>query len=119
MEEMTEPRIMVLSHVPLTDRGAASRSSAPARWGAPRQCCSPGTATPTCSSSTWTADARPGSPSAPGPRAAGSTRTPEIAAVLKDVSAVAACLPYRLNLEVMEAALAAGTHYADLGGCTT
>jgi saccharopine dehydrogenase-like NADP-dependent oxidoreductase len=40
----------------------------------------------------------------------------ELAAVLKDVSAVAACLPYRLNLEVMEAALAAGTHYADLGG---
>jgi saccharopine dehydrogenase-like NADP-dependent oxidoreductase len=40
----------------------------------------------------------------------------ELAAVLKDVAAVAACLPYRLNLEVMEAALAAGTHYADLGG---
>jgi saccharopine dehydrogenase-like NADP-dependent oxidoreductase len=39
-----------------------------------------------------------------------------IASVLKDVSAVAACLPYRLNLDVMEAALAAGTHYADLGG---
>src|SRR5262245_62046336 len=39
-----------------------------------------------------------------------------VASVLKDVSAVAACLPYRLNLEVMEAALAAGTHYADLGG---
>jgi saccharopine dehydrogenase-like NADP-dependent oxidoreductase len=40
----------------------------------------------------------------------------ELATVLKDVAAVAACLPYRLNLEVMEAALAAGTHYADLGG---
>jgi lysine 6-dehydrogenase len=40
----------------------------------------------------------------------------ERATVLKDVSAVAACLPYRLNVEVMEAALAAGTHYADLGG---
>ena len=40
----------------------------------------------------------------------------ELPSVLKDVSAVAACLPYRLNLEVMEAALAAGTHYADLGG---
>jgi saccharopine dehydrogenase (NAD+, L-lysine-forming) len=39
-----------------------------------------------------------------------------VASVLKDVSAVAACLPYRLNLEVMEAALAAGCHYADLGG---
>jgi saccharopine dehydrogenase (NAD+, L-lysine-forming) len=40
----------------------------------------------------------------------------ELPSVLKDVSAVAACLPYRLNLEVMEAALAAGCHYADLGG---
>jgi saccharopine dehydrogenase-like NADP-dependent oxidoreductase len=40
----------------------------------------------------------------------------ELATVLKGVSAVATCLPYRLNLEVMEAALAAGTHYADLGG---
>jgi lysine 6-dehydrogenase len=40
----------------------------------------------------------------------------DLAGALKDVSAVAACLPYRLNLEVMEAALAAGTHYADLGG---
>jgi lysine 6-dehydrogenase len=40
----------------------------------------------------------------------------ELVTALKDVSAVAACLPYRLNLEVMEAALAAGTHYADLGG---
>ena len=39
-----------------------------------------------------------------------------VVTVLKDVSAVAACLPYRLNLEVMEAALAAGCHYADLGG---
>src|SRR5262249_8535339 len=38
-----------------------------------------------------------------------------VASVLKDISAVAACLPYRLNLEVMESALAAGTHYADLG----
>jgi lysine 6-dehydrogenase len=40
----------------------------------------------------------------------------ELPSVLEDVSAVAACLPYRLNLEVMEAALAAGCHYADLGG---
>ena len=40
----------------------------------------------------------------------------ELASVLKGVSAVAACLPYRLNLEVMVAALAAGCHYADLGG---
>lgn len=35
---------------------------------------------------------------------------------LREVRAVAACLPYRLNLDVMEAALAAGCHYADLGG---
>jgi lysine 6-dehydrogenase len=39
-----------------------------------------------------------------------------LASVMKGVAAVAACLPYRLNLEVMEAALAAGCHYADLGG---
>ena len=31
-----------------------------------------------------------------------------LASVLEGVAAVAACLPYRLNLEVMEAALAAG-----------
>jgi saccharopine dehydrogenase-like NADP-dependent oxidoreductase len=37
-------------------------------------------------------------------------------AALKDADAVAACVPYRLNLEVMEAALAAGCPYADLGG---
>jgi saccharopine dehydrogenase (NAD+, L-lysine-forming) len=43
-------------------------------------------------------------------------RAGELATVLKEVRAVAACLPYRLNLEVMEAALAAGCHYADLGG---
>ena len=40
----------------------------------------------------------------------------ELASVLEGVSAVAACLPYRLNLEVMGAALSAGCHYADLGG---
>jgi lysine 6-dehydrogenase len=40
----------------------------------------------------------------------------ELARILRDVRAVAACLPYRLNLGVMEAALAAGCHYADLGG---
>ena len=39
-----------------------------------------------------------------------------LASVLEGVAAVAACLPYRLNLEVMGAALAAGCHYADLGG---
>ena len=37
-------------------------------------------------------------------------------AALKDADAVAACLPYRLNLPVMEAALAARCPYADLGG---
>jgi glycine/D-amino acid oxidase-like deaminating enzyme len=31
-------------------------------------------------------------------------------------NAVAACIPYRLNIPVMEACLAAGVHYADLGG---
>ncbi|MGZ8585373.1 MAG: saccharopine dehydrogenase family protein [Actinomycetota bacterium] len=39
-----------------------------------------------------------------------------LAEVLGRVDAVAACLPYRLNLEVMDAALAVGCHYADLGG---
>ncbi len=39
-----------------------------------------------------------------------------LADALKEVQAVAACIPYRLNLPVMEAALAAGCHYADLGG---
>ncbi len=43
-------------------------------------------------------------------------RSGELAAALKEVRAVAACLPYRLNVAVMEAALAAGCHYADLGG---
>jgi saccharopine dehydrogenase-like NADP-dependent oxidoreductase len=37
-------------------------------------------------------------------------------AALRDAEAVAACLPYRLNLSVMEAALAARCPYADLGG---
>jgi saccharopine dehydrogenase-like NADP-dependent oxidoreductase len=37
-------------------------------------------------------------------------------AALNDVDALAACLPYRLNLQVMEAALAARCPYADLGG---
>lgn len=32
------------------------------------------------------------------------------------MQSVATCVPYRLNLPVMEAALAAGCHYADLGG---
>jgi saccharopine dehydrogenase (NAD+, L-lysine-forming) len=40
----------------------------------------------------------------------------ELSEILLEVRAVAACLPYKLNLTVMEAALAAGCHYADLGG---
>jgi saccharopine dehydrogenase (NAD+, L-lysine-forming) len=40
----------------------------------------------------------------------------ELEKLLREVRSVAACLPYRLNLPVMEAALAAGCHYADLGG---
>jgi saccharopine dehydrogenase (NAD+, L-lysine-forming) len=40
----------------------------------------------------------------------------ELPSALEGAAAVAACLPYKLNLEVMEAALAAGCHYADLGG---
>lgn len=35
---------------------------------------------------------------------------------LQEADAVAACLPYTLNLRVMEAALETGTPYADLGG---
>lgn len=40
----------------------------------------------------------------------------ELAGALEGISAVASCLPYRLNLKAMEAALAAKCHYADLGG---
>jgi lysine 6-dehydrogenase len=42
--------------------------------------------------------------------------TDELVEALKDVEAVAACIPYRANIATMEAALAAGCHYADLGG---
>lgn len=35
---------------------------------------------------------------------------------LRGADAVAACIPYRANIPTMEAALAAGCHYADLGG---
>ena len=41
---------------------------------------------------------------------------PELAERLTGIGVVLACLPYHLNLTVMEAALAAGCHYADLGG---
>lgn len=42
--------------------------------------------------------------------------TDELTGILREVRAVAACIPYRANLTTMEAALAAGCHYADLGG---
>lgn len=42
--------------------------------------------------------------------------TGELVDLLRGVRAVAACIPYRANLPTMEAALAAGCHYADLGG---
>lgn len=41
---------------------------------------------------------------------------PELPEHLRGTDALAACIPYRLNLEAMEAALAAGVPYADLGG---
>jgi saccharopine dehydrogenase-like NADP-dependent oxidoreductase len=44
---------------------------------------------------------------------AGDLELPEL---LGSADAVAACIPYRLNLEAMEATLAAGVPYADLGG---
>lgn len=40
----------------------------------------------------------------------------DLVSVLRGVDAVASCVPYRLNLDVMEAALSAGRPYADLGG---
>lgn len=39
-----------------------------------------------------------------------------LSGLLREVSAVATCLPYRLNIPVMEEAVEARTHYADLGG---
>jgi saccharopine dehydrogenase (NAD+, L-lysine-forming) len=43
-------------------------------------------------------------------------KSDELTRVLREVQSVAACLPYRLNIPVMEAALKARCHYADLGG---
>ena len=40
----------------------------------------------------------------------------DLPAALAGADVVAACLPYRLNLEAMRGALAAGVPYADLGG---
>jgi saccharopine dehydrogenase (NAD+, L-lysine-forming) len=42
--------------------------------------------------------------------------SPALAESFDGVDAVAACIPYRLNIPVMEACLAAHVHYADLGG---
>jgi lysine 6-dehydrogenase len=42
--------------------------------------------------------------------------SPDLADALRGLDALAACIPYRLNLPVMEACLAAGVPYADLGG---
>jgi len=39
-----------------------------------------------------------------------------LAPTIADADAVATCLPYRLNVTVMDACLEAETHYADLGG---
>ena len=39
-----------------------------------------------------------------------------LSGLLREVSAVATCLPYRLNIPVMDEAAEARTHYADLGG---
>ena len=47
---------------------------------------------------------------------AADIRSGTLRTVLREVEAVAACIPYRLNIPVMEAALEAGCHYADLGG---
>lgn len=51
-----------------------------------------------------------------GDAAAVDVTGPELAERLAGTDVVAACLPYRLNLTVMEAALEARCHYADLGG---
>lgn len=48
-----------------------------------------------------------------GSAAIGSEELPK---ALAGLDAVAACIPYRLNLEAMDAAFAAGVPYADLGG---
>jgi saccharopine dehydrogenase (NAD+, L-lysine-forming) len=41
---------------------------------------------------------------------------PDLPRAIEGADAMAACIPYRFNLEAMEAALAAGVPYADLGG---
>ncbi len=42
--------------------------------------------------------------------------SPELSDAFRGANAVAACIPYRLNVPVMEACLTAHVHYADLGG---
>ena len=42
--------------------------------------------------------------------------TGRLARALEGAAVLVNCAPYRLNLQVMEAALAAGCHYVDLGG---
>ena len=42
--------------------------------------------------------------------------SPDLADAFRGAHAVAACIPYRLNIPVMEACLVAHAHYADLGG---
>jgi lysine 6-dehydrogenase len=51
-----------------------------------------------------------------GAASAVGTGDPGLADALRDADAMAACIPYRLNLEAMEASLTAGVPYADLGG---
>ncbi len=60
-----------------------------------------------------------GAAAACGPRATARQAdigSPSLADALHGLDALAACIPYRLNLPVMEACLAAGVPYADLGG---
>ena len=49
-------------------------------------------------------------------RAFDAEATGELAGALRGAGSVAACLPYRLNLTAMRAALDAGVPYSDLGG---
>ena len=51
-----------------------------------------------------------------GHAAAAPIGSEELPKAIAGSDAVVACIPYRLNLEAMEAALAAGVPYADLGG---
>jgi saccharopine dehydrogenase (NAD+, L-lysine-forming) len=48
--------------------------------------------------------------------ARGAAEAGALADAIRETDAVAACIPYRFNLQAMEAALAAGRPYVDLGG---